>query len=93
MLDSGDYFGSSVASIGDLYADGAGDLAVGAYLDCRSGWNQGSNLTHVARRIRPDYFLEWIRNSRNFDPTTEMPSFEGTEDELQDGVEDLLTLE
>ncbi len=60
MLDSGDYFGSSVASIGDLYADGAGDSAAGAYLDCRSGWNQGPNLTHVARRIRLDYFLEWI---------------------------------
>ncbi len=93
MLDSGDYFGFSVASIGDLYADGAGDSAAGAYLDCQSGWNQAPNLTHVARRIRPDYFLEWIRNPRNFDPTTEMPSFEGIEDELQDGVEELLTLE
>ncbi len=56
------------------------------------GGTKGPNLTHVARRIRPDYFLEWIRNPRNFDPTTEMPSFEGTEDELQDVVEYLLTL-
>ncbi len=93
MLDSGDYFGSSVASIGDLYADGAGDLAVAEYLDYRSGWNREPNLTHAARRIQPNYFLEWIRNPRNFGPTTEMPSFEGTEDELQDGVEYLLTLE
>ena len=57
------------------------------------GGTQGPNLTHVARRIRADYFPEWIRNPRNFKPTTEMPSFEGSEEELQAVVQYLLTLD
>jgi len=53
---------------------------------------KGPNLTHVASRIRSDYFPQWIRNPRNFKPTTEMPAFEGSEDELSSIVEYLLTL-
>ena len=93
MLDSGDYFGSSVASIGDLDTDGVGDFAVGAYLDCRSGWNQGAEPDPCRPADSARILARVDCNPRNFDRTTEMPSFEGTEDELQDGVEYLLTLE
>ena len=57
------------------------------------GGTQGPNLTQIAGRIRADYFPEWIRNPRNFKPTTEMPSFEGSEEELQAVVQYLLTLD
>ena len=57
------------------------------------GGSQGPDLTHVARRLRPDYLPQWIRNPRNFKPDTEMPTFEGTEDQLDDVVQYLLTLE
>ena len=36
-LDSNDYFGSSVASVGDYNGDGIPDLAVGAYGDDDGG--------------------------------------------------------
>lgn len=58
-----------------------------------SGGTKGPDLTHIARRIRPDYLPEWIRNPRNFEPTTEMPSFEGSDQELQAVVQYLLTLD
>ncbi len=99
MLDSGDYFGFSIASTGfiastgDLDADGVGDLAAGAYLDCRSGSNQGAEPDACRPADSARLLPQVDCNPRNFDPTTQMPSFEGTEDELQDGVEDLLTLE
>ncbi len=57
------------------------------------GGTQGPNLSHVAGRIRPDYFPLWIRNPRRFKSDTEMPSFEGTDDELAAIVEYLLTLQ
>lgn len=56
------------------------------------GGDKGPDLTHIARRMRADFLPDWIRNPRNLDPTTEMPSFEGTEDELDAVVEYLLTL-
>ncbi|MCZ6612923.1 MAG: hypothetical protein O6941_09835, partial [Planctomycetota bacterium] len=42
ILDSGDNFGSSVASLGDLDGDGVGDLAVGAQGDGDGGNNHGA---------------------------------------------------
>ena len=39
-LDNGDYFGYSVASLGDLDGDGVSDLAVGARFD--GGWGRGA---------------------------------------------------
>ncbi|MCP4136835.1 MAG: hypothetical protein GY754_38045 [bacterium] len=36
-LEGGDYFGNSVASLGDLNNDGIGDIAVGAFGDNNSG--------------------------------------------------------
>ena len=57
------------------------------------GGDLGPDLDQVGRRLRADYLPEWIRNPRNFRPTTEMPSFEGTEDELNAIVSYLLTLE
>ena len=57
------------------------------------GGTQGPDLSHVARRLRPDYLPQWIRNPRNFRPETEMPAFEGTEGQLDDVVQYLLTLE
>ncbi len=41
-LDFGDRFGTSLASLGDLDGDGAGDLAVGSLYDDDGGLNAGS---------------------------------------------------
>lgn len=41
-LNEGDYFGGSVANIGDLNGDGIIDLAVGAYRDDTGGSNRGA---------------------------------------------------
>ncbi|MEE9296259.1 MAG: hypothetical protein V3W34_15035 [Phycisphaerae bacterium] len=42
ILDDGDEFGTSVASLGDLDGDGVGDLAVGARRDDDGGTNHGA---------------------------------------------------
>ena len=42
ILDDVDFFGSSVASLGDLDGDGVGDLAVGARWDDDGGFNRGA---------------------------------------------------
>ena len=42
VLDNGDYFGRSIASIGDLDKDGVQDIAVGAYYDDDGGSNRGA---------------------------------------------------
>ncbi len=42
ILDNGDGFGSSVASLGDLDGDGVGDLAVGAHGDGDGGFWRGA---------------------------------------------------
>ena len=41
-LSDGDYFGESVANIGDLDGDGVDDLAVGAHLDDDGGGGRGA---------------------------------------------------
>ncbi|MCH8315735.1 MAG: FG-GAP repeat protein, partial [Planctomycetes bacterium] len=41
-LDDGDFFGSPVASLGDLDGDGVGDLAVGAFADDDGGLDRGA---------------------------------------------------
>ncbi len=56
------------------------------------GGHKGPDLTHVASRLRADYLPDWIRNPRRIKPDTEMPAFEGSEDELKAIVEYLLTL-
>ncbi len=47
-----------------------------------NGGDKGPNLSHVASRLRPGYLKPWIRNPRKFKPDSEMPSFEGSEQEL-----------
>jgi len=42
VLDNNDYFGTSLASIGDLDGDGITDLAVGAFRDDDGGTNRGA---------------------------------------------------
>ncbi len=41
-LDDSDYFGRSVASLGDLDGDGVGDLAAGAWGDDDGGTDRGA---------------------------------------------------
>lgn len=41
-LDGGDYFGGSIANIGDINNDGVIDLAIGAYRDDDGGANRGA---------------------------------------------------
>ncbi len=35
----------------------------------------GINLVHAADRLRPDFFMRWVRNPQDFDPTTRMPLY------------------
>ena len=56
------------------------------------GGFKGPELTHVASRLRADFLPDWIRNPRLIMPDTDMPNFEGTEDELADVVAYLLSL-
>ena len=42
LLDSSDWFGEYIASIGDLNGDGVPDLAVGAYRDDDGGSDKGA---------------------------------------------------
>jgi quinol-cytochrome oxidoreductase complex cytochrome b subunit len=57
------------------------------------GKDKGPDLSHVATRLREDFLPNWVRNPRNFKTDTDMPAFEGTEDELDAIVAYLLTLE
>ena len=57
------------------------------------GGDKGPDLSRVGRRLRPDYIAPWIRNPRSFRPITEMPPFQGTEEELDGIVQYLLTLQ
>ncbi|HHI79546.1 MAG TPA: c-type cytochrome [Planctomycetes bacterium] len=56
------------------------------------GGDKGPNLARVARRIRRDFFKPWIRKPGSFRPDTEMPNFEGSEEELDAIVRYLQTL-
>lgn len=58
-----------------------------------AGGTQGPDLTHVAGRLRAEYLPRWVRNPRSFKPETEMPAFEGTDDQLNDVIQYLLTLQ
>ncbi len=56
------------------------------------GGDKGPNLARVARRIRSDYFKPWIRKPQSFKADTEMPNFDGSEEELDAIVRYLKTL-
>ncbi len=66
-------------------------------LTCHSlageGGDNGPALDGVSQKIRFDFLPNWIRNPTNFKPTTEMPAFEGSEDELRAIVAFLLERE
>lgn len=85
------------AASGDPIERGGELFAVKQCANCHKvsgqGGEQGPDLSHVGGRLRSDYLPAWIRNPRQFKPTTEMPAFEGTQDELESIVEYLLSLE
>ncbi len=56
------------------------------------GGDKGPDLTHVGKRLRADYLKPWIRRPTNFKPDTEMPAFEGSEQELDDIAQFLRSL-
>jgi cbb3-type cytochrome oxidase cytochrome c subunit len=35
----------------------------------------GVNLAHTVDRLRPDFFMRWVRNPQSFDPATKMPLY------------------
>ncbi|MEQ1892095.1 MAG: hypothetical protein ABL998_06095 [Planctomycetota bacterium] len=64
QLDSGDEFGTALASLGDLDADGNVELAVGASKDSDDGFNHGAVWI---LSLRPDATLAaWSRISEGF---------------------------
>ena len=57
------------------------------------GGDKGPALDFVSRRLRADYLPAWIRRPQTFRPDTEMPAFDGTEEQLNAIVAYLSTLE
>ena len=57
------------------------------------GGTTGPPLDATGTRLKSDYIEAWLRNPRRFRPTTEMPAFSGSEEELQAVIEFLLSLE
>ena len=56
------------------------------------GGDKGPPHDDIGRRLQVEYMREWIRRPQAFDPTTEMPAFKGTEEELEAIVLFLSTL-
>ena len=48
-----------------------------------SGAKAGPSLVGVSRRLKTDYLPAWIRNPAAFKPDTQMPAFDGSEEELR----------
>ena len=87
----------SNAIVGDPIAAGKKLFHTKKCTKCHSigteeGGDKGPNLARVARRIRADYFKPWIRKPQTYLPDTEMPRFEGSEEELDAIVRYLKTL-
>ncbi|MCH7836249.1 MAG: cytochrome b N-terminal domain-containing protein, partial [Chloroflexi bacterium] len=56
------------------------------------GIEYGPDLTRVARRVRADYFGPFLRNPQSLVSESEMPPFEGTEQELAEIIAYLRSL-
>ncbi len=50
-LNNSDWYGFSIANIGDLNEDGINDLAVGAVLDSDGGWGRGKIYIHFLTTV------------------------------------------
>ena len=66
-LSNADYFGESVATIGELDGDGVNDLAVGAYGDSEGGTSRGAVHILYMVGISPANALTSLTASVNSD--------------------------
>lgn len=74
-LTAGDYFGRTVASLGDLDGDGATDLAVGAFLDDTGGLNSGAVHVLFLNGQNPPPSLDY-GDARDTGPGTSRGNYE-----------------
>jgi mono/diheme cytochrome c family protein len=49
--------------------------AIGAFAGSAIFEAPGVNLAHTVDRLRPDFFIRWVRNPQSFDPATKMPLY------------------
>lgn len=93
-LANGDFFGHSVASLGDLDGDGVGDVAVGAYGDNTNGTNRGAVYVFLLNSDRTIKSTTKIASNTGGGPSLSNNDYFGTSlaeigDLNGDGITDL----
>ncbi len=49
--------------------------AIGSFAGSAIFEAPGVNLAHAVDRLRPEFFMRWVRNPQSFDPATKMPLY------------------